>query len=552
MKRRYSIGCAHRACGGYHSGYCRRGSVTGGVSRQLRGGKLTGNDAVSGGGYGAGASERLNLFRYLTADNAEDYLAVMRLFSSTLLADLSAVEVSELLRDSGHGLDADAVEERCRKLVRWGNLIPSVRDARVPTVAAYRNSRARFQMSTLGGRVHRQIEDVLKATDGAREVARELLGHTVGVLEQILEQLTQPSPDAETLAADVTTVFNNQALFSESARDFYSYLGSVLTRYDLAGEEYSTLKGLLLEYVELISNDVARHCPAIVDRLNRLAPFLTQLVDRLAALPGLDGGSEPVERLPGRTKSDWAQLSAWYSGGSGTSGPAQLRVAAEQALGQLITNAKRMLSSGGTGVSRRADLLRLAGLLAISDTDGAQRAFAATFGVYGMRHLGHGPEESDTRVPPTTSWWDAPAVEVPISLRERGDRTARGRSSRVPDPGMDRARLLAEAEREESRRRAAVAELIAVRALHGARVSDYARELLLDLLGDFMATHPMPAQADQPCALPFEDLGMDLVVTYREGERTEIFSPTGPHCVIHGLIVCVEQIGGQQVSGGQQ
>ncbi|MFI0777298.1 TIGR02677 family protein [Streptomyces sp. NPDC021212] len=494
-------------------------------------------------------SERLSLFRYLTAENSGDYLAIMRLFSSTLLADLSAAEVVNLLREEGRNLDTDAVEERCRMLVRWGNLIRSLRDARVPTIADYRNSRARFQMSTLGGRVQRQVEDLFRATDGAREVAREVLGHTVGVLDRIHERLSGTAPDAEALAAEVTTVFNNQALFSESARDFYSYLGSVLTRYDLVGEEYATLKGLLLEYVELISNDVARHSPAIVERLARLDPLLPSLVDLLSALPGLEAGGGPVERLPGRSLSDWAQLSAWYTGSTGRSGPAQLRAAAEQALGQLITNAKRMLSAGGTGASRRADLLRLAALLATADAEQAERAFASAFGAYGMRHLSGGAEEPDTQVSPTTSWWHAPPIEVPLSLRERGDRTARGRSSRVPDPGTDRIWLTAQAEQEAGRLRAAVAELIAARTMHGAQVSEYAREVLLDYVGDFMARHQV-LPPDEPVTMPFEDVGMSLVVTYSKGRNTVVRSPDGTCCVIHGLIVRVEQIAGQQASGG--
>lgn len=45
------------------------------------------------------------------------------------------------------------------------------------------------QTSKLGGRVHRQVDEILRASDGAREVARELLGGTVTTLERILFRL---------------------------------------------------------------------------------------------------------------------------------------------------------------------------------------------------------------------------------------------------------------------------------------------------------------------------------------------------------------------------
>ncbi|GAA3417250.1 hypothetical protein GCM10018952_48510 [Streptosporangium vulgare] len=179
-------------------------------------------------------------------------------------------------------------------------------------------------------------------------MARELLGSTAEILDHILARLSDGRRmDAEALAADVTTVFNNQRFFTESVRDFYAYLHQVMSRYDLAGAEYAAFKTLLLEYVDLISADVARHAPAVADRLDRILPDLDRLLAVLAALPGLTGpDGSPAERSPGRTAAEWVELAAWY-GRDGRSGPAQLRAAAEQALGQLLANAKRMLARRG-------------------------------------------------------------------------------------------------------------------------------------------------------------------------------------------------------------
>ena len=124
----------------------------------------------------AADSLRHGLFRYLTADESADYLAIMNLFSATLLVDLSAAEVTVQLAERAWAIDCDTVEARCRQLVAWGNLVPAVRDARVSTVAEYIRSRSRYQVSKLGGRLHREAVAILHASDGAREVARELLG----------------------------------------------------------------------------------------------------------------------------------------------------------------------------------------------------------------------------------------------------------------------------------------------------------------------------------------------------------------------------------------
>ncbi|GAA2019704.1 TIGR02677 family protein [Nocardioides kribbensis] len=479
-------------------------------------------------------AERLNLYRYLNADNAGEYLQLMRLFTETLLTDLSASEAHEALVRAVPDLTltVDDIENRCRQLVLWGNLVPSVRDARVATVSEWLRSRSRYQVSKLGGRVHRQVDEVVRASEGAREVARELLGGTVQTLQRILGHLDVRPVDADALAGDVTTVFNNQRLFAESATDFYAFVQSRVSRYDLGGPEYAAFKTMLLTYVDLISADVARHAPAVAALLEEIEGRVDLLLATLDSMPGLaSAAGQPTERSPGRSREDWADLTAWYTGRRGRSGPVQLRAAADQALGQLIANAKRMLAAAGTGVSRRADLLRLAVWFDEADAPTAHRLFDAAFGAYPARHLLGGPNEDSGRAGATTSWWDSDPVDIPLSLRERGDRIARGRASRVPDPGLDRERLLAEAQEELDRKRAAAAELAAAGDLDGARLTPAARELLLDRLSDLIA---IDQALGGPATSTDTDANLVVTATPIAGRRTVIHCADGD-LTVHDL-----------------
>ncbi|WIX76970.1 TIGR02677 family protein [Amycolatopsis carbonis] len=481
---------------------------------------------------GGEATGRANLFVYLTTRLSAEYRAIMDLFTGPLLADLSAAEVAQQLADRGINLPVDEVTERCERLQSWGNLVRGVRDARVPTVRDFLRSRSRYQASKLGGRVHRDAEAVLAAGDGAQEVARELLGATVQVLDRIIERLRDPHPDPETLAGDVTTVFNNQRLFNESVRDFYAYLNAVLSRYDLAGDEYRQFKELLLEYIDLITADVSRHAPAIAMRCERILPRLDRTLAVLETLPVLimpDG--TPADRMPGRTRVDWEQLHAWYCGGDGRSGPETLRAAADQALRQLLTNAKRMLAAAGIGVSRRADLLKLAAWFDQAGTEDAHRLYAASFGVFPARHLFGGPDEPSPKDGVNTSWWDATPIEVPVSLRDRGDRQARGGSASVPDPGLDEERLLRQAEAEARARRMAADELVATGALDGARVSPAARDLLLAMVGSLLAKHQ---DLTRPVVESDTDLDLEITAETEPGAATRVEAPDGT-VVVHEL-----------------
>ncbi|MET8426864.1 DUF2397 domain-containing protein [Nocardia sp. NPDC004860] len=481
-------------------------------------------------------SAHLDLFRYLTADERLEYIAIMTRFTASLLADMSASTVSEQLAQDGLNLEPEVAEARCRQLVRWGNLVPSLRDARVSTVADYLRARSRYQVSSLGGRVHRGAIEIMEATDGAREVARELLGQIADALEVALGLLNGPvTPErADQVAGIVTTIFNNQRLFTASVTDFYAYLSGVLSRFDLHGEEYAQFKQLLLDYVDLITADVNRHSPLIAHALDRVLDRIDELLTVLDSVQGLAlGDLADIERSGGRTRIEWEQLRQWYSGSGHESGPGQLRAAAGQALGQLIANAKRMLDASSTGFSRRADLLRLAVMLEQSSDASAERLFAAAFGAWSARHLALGPEEPDPRVGPMTPWSAADPIDVPMSLRERGNRVARGRTSRIPDTAADRAIVEAAAREDAWRNRDAAVELAAAGVLDGARLSPDARAVLLDELARLLATQADPTV---PAETTNHDLGLTLYAV--PGGQTVIQSQDGT-LTVHGYALTI-------------
>ena len=221
---------------------------------------------------------------------------------------------------------------------------------------------------------------------------------------------------------------------------------------------------------------------------------------------------------------DEPQLHLWDSG--------VIRITRHpQALGQLLANAKRLLDTSGTGFSRRADLLRLANWFAEADDETAHRIYAATLRNYPSRHLLLGPDEIDPRIGPTTSWWHSDPVEVPVSLRERGDRSIRGRSSRVPDPAADRQRLIVAAQRESDDRRAVAAELAAAGNLDGRHVCPAARDLLLDRLADLLAR--------QQTEVIDTDLG--IAVALQPGRDTVIHSDDGS-LTVHGWAINVRPL----------
>lgn len=477
-----------------------------------------------------GENRRRDLFRHVTDDNADDYLAIVACLADTLVADLSAADIAD--RIPGRPLTPEIVGQRCRSLVEWGNLT-----AGPQAVTGTDTDRDRFRVTVFGGRVHRDVTSVLTAHDGAREVAREVLGLIAADLARIADTLGAARTDPDTVAGLVTSVFTHHRTFTDSIADFYAHLADVLARLDLSQDEFDRLKTMLLDYVDLLDGDVTRHTPVIAARLGTLLAPLDPLLAALPGAPVPDG--TPVARSAGRTRDDWEELAAWYAADAG---PRRLREAAGRALSRLLGHARQRLAPAGAGGSRRADLLTLAGRFAESSDTQAHRLFAASFAAYPSRHLLLGPDEPDPRIGAGTSWWDADPVPVPVSLRERGDRSPRGHSARVPDPTPDRKRITALARADADARRAAAAELAAAGDLNGTTVSATARELLLDRLAALLAQH---RTLDTAVRIHDSDLGLCLHAA--PGSDTVVHGPDGD-LTVHGVLLRATIVDSWQVS----
>ena len=144
-----------------------------------------------------------------------------------------------------------------------------------------------------------------------REVPRELLALIAAGLGRL-----DPHGDPQELAGAVSTIFGQFREFASSVTDFYTYIGSVLARSDLDGDEWTGFKALLIDYLESIVESVRLHGPTIATALEHVRPDIGTIVERLgdggfAALEAARPGGEETERARGRRREDWV---TWRNG----------------------------------------------------------------------------------------------------------------------------------------------------------------------------------------------------------------------------------------------
>lgn len=497
------------------------------------------------------ADRARQLFRYLAAPEWRDYRTILGVFAGTFFAEFSPEEVAAEPAVVDGGIDPAVVADRLESLRGWGNLAASSSVGNPSSLEDYYRRRNRYLITRAGQEVFQIVEGVLSRVDEIADVQAGRLRDLDRALRDLgdaTENLDGASE--EDLASKVRSVFDIHELFTTELTQFFADLNQWQSRYDLNADEVHLFAGVLVTYVSEQLAEIERMTRPIARRLDVILPRLPQLLDRLSG--GLAArvddaglaGSVSVRRLPGGATRDWEHLAEWFTAPAGRiSRLDQLTRQAVAAVRTLTANVTRLSRAGLGTASRRSDFLRLARFFDRAATAGeAHQIAAAAFGLVSCRHLGTLSADADDPAPSTMSWQDAPRAVVPVSLRERGDTTARGRPTPVRDRQRERERIRLHRERSRVATEATAAELLSCAdsqgRVDGAEMSVAGFMMLRDLIS--RSGHGGDVQAD---IRTVTEHGVRCTVHRVEKASTTVRCPEG-RLVMHGLVVSVTAVEG--------
>ena len=500
------------------------------------------------------------LFRYLGGDEWREYRAILGVFADTFFAEFTPEEVAAEPAVIRAGLDPATVPDRLERLRKWGNLTVSSSVGNPSSLEDYYRRRNRYLITRSGQEVFQLVEGVLSTVDNLADVqAGRLrdLHRSLLVLGDHADAGFDRVP-ADDLTDAVRTVFDLHERFTTELTQFFADLNLWQSRYDLDADEVQLFAGVLVSYVseqlaeiERMARPIARSLEAFLPRLSTL---LGALRSGLAARVDAAGLADRVvvRRLPGTEAKDWEHLAEWFVAPTGRmSRLDRLTRQAVAAVRTLTANVTRLSRVGLGAASRRADFLRLAEFFDGAATSAeAHTIAAAAFGLGSCRRLGVPSADADDPVLSVTAWRDAPRAVVPVSLRERGDTTQRGRATPIRDRRRERELMQRDRELKRVSRETTAAELLscpdAQGLIDGAEMSVAGFLMLRDLIS--RSAHMDGAHAQVRTA---GELGVLCTVRRVDGGRTVVECPEG-RLVMHGLVVTVtraEQQAGQPSNG---
>jgi len=433
-----------------------------------------------------------DLFRYIVATEWADYRAIMSVFADTFFSEFTPEDVAARIAAPGHLLDTALVGERLESLRRWGNLTVSSAVGNPQSIQDYYRRRNRYLITRAGQEVHQLIEGVLTRVDAVTDVSTARLRLLIEALDRLLV-IDVHRVDPVALADAVGAVFDPHESFTAEITQLFAAINQWQSRYDLTPDELRFFATVLVGYIDERLSEIERAARPIGHRLADLAERFDVLVERVnkglagrVAEAGLSG-SVAVRHRAGSRLQDWQHLCSWFLHAPGR--PSRIEALTREAIAAVRTltlNLTRLSRAGMGSASRRADFLRLAQLFDGAAPEDTHRLAVAAFGLSPANHYGVRSADADDPVPVNISWWNAPRAEVAVSIRERGETGARGRTSPMPDRTQQRALIQQRRVQERLARERADYELLDEPVLDGRRLSPSALVRVQELIGRTM------------------------------------------------------------------
>jgi uncharacterized protein (TIGR02677 family) len=434
-------------------------------------------------------SDRFRLFNFTRREDHVAYLWVLRALDrlravhqvqahsdevAAALAELAAEHAEAPRLDGGLREKLDALAE--------DGMVHRLEDAsRAGSLARYRNRQSVYQFSELGYRAFAAVEDVLAARISDANLSRL-------VFSDILDDLK--SLAAAVRAADDEQVYRRLSRLdtvlddmSRRAAQFHLTLGEIVRSTDTSPEVFLRYKNALLTHMSEFMKELDRYLP-------RLAAAVSAAEE--AAAPGGPAASGVEIMLKLAAKADqrpflghdelvddwrrrWAALRAWFASDEASAGltesrAAGLRTATRTAVSGVIALLRQVTETQRGGVNRSSQLRHLAEWVFNAPDEGAAYALmSAAFNLRSARHLGAAHDDAE-QISERAGWWDAPGVEISVTLFRRGKPPAAG----IPQPVRSHSGVRAELRRRQA------AERVAERAAAGRLLESGAHERVLD------------------------------------------------------------------------
>ena len=449
-------------------------------------------------------SDRFRLFNFTRRDDHVAYLWVLRALDrlrGVHQVQAHTDDVAAALAELGTVYDevprlAGALREKLDALAEDG-MVHRLEDAsRAGSLARYRNRQSVYQFSELGYRAFAAVEDVLRARIRDANLSRLVFSDILDDLKALAAATRAQDPEqVYRRLSRLDTVLDDM---SRRAAQFHLTLGEIIRSTDTSPDTFLRYKNALLTHMTDFMAELDRYLPrlaaAVAEAETAAGTHDPDAIDPDAMLHlAVRADERPFlgrDELLDDWRRRWAALRAWFADGTadgtaaGTAAESRaegLRTATRAAVSAVIALLRQVTEAQRGGVNRSSQLRHLAEWVFNTPDEGAAYALmSAAFNIRSARHLGAAHDDAE-QISSRAAWWDAPGVEISVTLFRRGKAPTPG----VPQPVRANPAIKAELRRRQAAGRQAereAAQRLLRSGAHDRVLDDAETKVLLRLL----------------------------------------------------------------------
>jgi uncharacterized protein (TIGR02677 family) len=378
-------------------------------------------------------ADRLRLFGFVRRDDQTLYLWVLRAMNQLRLehvtqahTDVVAAALAELAkRHPDAPAEVENLRQRLDNLADDGVLHRLEDPARAGKLAMYRNRQSVYQFSELGYLAFHAVMGVLSARVEDANLSRLVFSDILRDFEGLAR--ANRDFDGDEIVRRLTSLDRVVDDMAQRTARFHLTLGDITRTSD--PEVFLRYKDGLLSHLHNFVVELERYLPRMAGAVAAVEQTgLDALLDRAA----LADERPLMDRA--EIRDDWARrwaaLRAWLGAPSGVPARAeQVRDSTRNAVSVVIALLRQISDAQRSGVNRATQLRHLAAwIVATPDEEAAHALMSAAFNLRSARHFGS-PHDDEELISPRKSWWEAPGVEVSVTLFAKG---------KAPTPGVPR------------------------------------------------------------------------------------------------------------------
>lgn len=445
------------------------------------------------------------MFRFTGVDRAELYVSVLHAFGEAnerLETALGIDDVRARLRSVGwlEALEDDDLLAALGQLRTW-NLVDVIQNhtENYRTASEYERRNLQYSLTRHGeaafaGVVHAM--NVLASTGALQTAVLDAISDRLG---DLVTQLDTPTSADRRIFSTLTELEGHLDALRANTKQFNGELQRLLRADGAELATFHEVKAATVAYLQEFLTNLDQRTYAITTRIRQVEDLGVGLLHQRALLgaelPRLSG-EDPGPAWLLHRRARWEGLRAWFLPDDGTRPRVeQLHMVARRAIITLLQVLDRIAESRRRASSAVADFRELARWFSVIPAQAdLHRLWSTMFGLSPARHahLGHPDQEL---VSSSSSWREAPPVEVSALLRSSGRTERFSRTGRVRDVAAIKVARAEQALAERAELEAAWDMLDTggtVRLSSFGQLDHSVFERLLELLGRALASPPRP------------------------------------------------------------